>query len=565
MGIKHFFYWFKQNHEDCLQSTNLVQTLPEQGIVVDVLALDLNGMFHTAAQKIFKYGNKSNARSPRLLKPSKPKTIQELRIDCFKEVCRMIDRMVDIVQPRKRLFLCVDGVAGLSKCQQQRQRRFKSAKERVASNCVFDSCSITPGTKFMHYLNQYILWHIFHRCNRGGDWEHLDVVFSSEKVQGEGEHKCKQLFKKYCDPNERMMIYGLDADLIMLCLSTRLSNIFVYRDNMYKESERFVIDIGKFAEKLEAQLKTKTAVFDFIFMCFLVGNDFLPQIPGLEILSNGIERMLRIYQEVITLENNPSENGIVDPDTFEIQMPVLLRFFQALSTLEMDALKQKYIYRHKYNEDPILNEYFYLIGPNQADCDFESYKRAYYQKKVKYENVQEVCCEYIKGLQWVIQYYCNEIPSWTWYYPFHYAPFLNDLAHCESYRYEEYPETQPLDSFEQLLAVLPPQSAYLLPTILSELMVNSKSPLVEFYPDEFEIDLSGKRTDWEGIAILPIIDIHVLRLAYQQFIHKIEQKDWKLNIKENTVQMRKHPKPVVWRSMFGDIQRCYVSMYKMDA
>jgi 5'-3' exonuclease len=543
MGIKHFFYWFKQNHEDCLQITNVYQSLPEQGVEVDVLALDLNGMFHTAAQKIFKYGSKSNTRSPRLLKPSKPKTIQELRMDCFKEVCKMIDRMVDIVQPRKRLFLCVDGVAGLSKCQQQRQRRFKSAKERAQSNSQFDSCSITPGTKFMHYLNQYIEWHIYHRCNRGGDWEHLDVVFSSEKVEGEGEHKCKQLFKKYCDPEEKMMIYGLDADLIMLCLSTRLPNIYVYRDNMYKESERYVIDIGRFAGKLETQLKTKTAVFDFIFMCFLVGNDFLPQIPGLEILSNGIERMLWIYQEVIT-----SDYGI----------------FQALSKLEMDALKQKYLHRHKYNEDPILNKYFYLIGPNQADCDFEGYTRAYYREKVKSDDVQHVCREYIQGLQWVIQYYCNEIPSWTWFYPFHYAPFLNDLAQCDTYRYEKYPPTQPLDSFEQLLAVLPPQSAYLLPPILSELMLNPNSPLVEFYPSDFEIDLSGKRTEWEGIAILPIIEIDILRLAYQQLANKIESKDWKPNRKETTLRIVKRSKPSVWRSLFGEIDPCYVSSYRLD-
>lgn len=555
MGIKHFFYWFKQNHEDCLTVTDIYHSLPEQGIEVDVLALDLNGMFHTAAQKVFKYGNKKSNRSPRLLCPSKPKTVQQLRMDCFKMVCTMIDDMVEMVQPKKRLFLCVDGVAGLSKCQQQRQRRFKSAKERLDSQYEFDSCSITPGTKFMHYLNRYILWHIYHRCNRGGEWEHLDVVYSSEKVEGEGEHKCKQLFQKYCDSNERMMIYGLDADLIMLCLSTQLKNIYVYRDNMYKESERYVIDIGKFATKIKKQLKTKTAVLDFIFMCFLVGNDFLPQIPGLEILSNGIERMLQIYQDIVT-----SDYGIIDPDTFKIQIPTLLSFFKALSVLELDALKHKYVYRHKYNEDVIMNRHFFLDGPHQANCNFESYKTDYYHKKVKTLDIQNVCREYIKGLQWVIQYYCDEIPSWTWFYPYHYAPFLIDLAQCDTYTYTPHVYNKPLDSFEQLLAVLPPQSAYLLPKILSHLMVDIDSPLKDFYPDNFEIDLSGKRTDWEGIAILPIIELNMLRLAYRQLVHKIEEKDLKLNTREKTIRFIKKSKYNEWYSMYGNIPKCYIGI-----
>lgn len=553
MGIKHFFYWFKQNHEDCIKITNTYHSLPEQGVHMDVLALDLNGMFHTAAQKIFKYG-KTN--SVRLLLPSKTKSVQQLRLDCFKEVCDMIDGLVNIVQPKKRLFLCVDGVAGLSKCQQQRQRRFKSAKERMETKTQFDSCSITPGTKFMHYLNKYILWHIHHRCNKGGDWEHLDVIYSSEKVQGEGEHKCKRLFQEYCVPNEKMMIYGLDADLIMLCLSTQLPNIFVYRDNMYKNNERFIIDIGYFATKLRAKLKTKTAVIDFIFMCFLVGNDFLPQIPGLEILSNGIEKMLHKYQELFC------DFGLIDPDTYLIRMPQLLAFFKALSVLEIDALKRKYLFRHKYTEDPLLNTYFFTSGQDQIECDFDSYKKAYYSTRVNCTNIDKICYEYIKGLQWVILYYCDEIPSWVWFYPFHYAPFLADLAES-TYSTFEYSVTEPLDSFEQLLAVLPPQSAYLLPPVLTNLMLSQSSPLVQFYPEEFEIDMCGKRTDWEGIAILPIIDLFALRHTYRNLFDKIDRSDFKLNEREKTIRIVRNPYSNKWKSMFGDIRECFIETVEL--
>lgn len=557
MGIKHFFYWFKQTHGDCMESVRSDSPLSEQNVQVDVLALDLNGMFHTAAQKIFKYGNKSSTKSPRLLRKTSVKTIQQLRLDCFKEVCNIIDELVFIVQPKKRLLLCVDGVAGVSKCQQQRQRRFKSAKERIENDSVFDSCSITPGTKFMHYLNKYIDWHIHHQCN-SGEWTHLDVIFSSEKVQGEGEHKCKQLFTKYCEPSERMMIYGLDADLIMLCLSTELPHIYVYRDNMYNSRERFIIDIGKFAKKIKQDLNTPSAVIDFIFMCFMVGNDFLPQIPGLEILSNGIESMIKIYKETCM------PYGLIDPFTRQIRVPTLLRYFKALSKLELDALKKKYIHRKKYHEDELMETHFHLISPNEVECNFPNYKTDYYTKKLNTNNVQKACQEYIKGLQWVIEYYCNEIPSWTWFYPYNYAPFLDDLSECIDYKYIPYIPTEPLDSFEQLLAVLPPQSSSQLPEPLPRLMMDEKSPLYEYYPLQFHIDLSGKRTDWEGIAILPIMNISLLRQVYKDISKHIEPKDFRLNAREHTVRYKKIKKSYTWESMFGNISSCYITTEKLN-
>ena len=46
------------------------------------------------------------------------------------------------------------------------------------------------------------------------------------------------------------------------------------------------------------EFNSKTAVDDFIFLCFMVGNDFLPHIPSIEIIENGIELILQIYREV---------------------------------------------------------------------------------------------------------------------------------------------------------------------------------------------------------------------------------------------------------------------------
>lgn len=576
MGIKHFWAgYMMKKHKDCIKTIATRTRLPEEGIDIDTLALDLNGIFHPAAQKIFRYG--AHAPKLRLLtrknQVNDTRSIQKLRLACFRQVCTMIDELVEKVQPRKRLLLCVDGVAGASKCSQQRSRRFKSAKEKETSTqqSKFDSAEITPGTKFMHHLNKYIDWHIRQKI-QCGDWAHLDVVFSSEKVPGEGEHTCINLFKHYCDPSEYCMIYGLDADLVMLCLTTGLKNIYIYRDNMYNDKERYVVDVGKLAKNIERELGTASAVVDFIFMCFMVGNDFLPQIPGLEIMNNGIEIMTDLYRKTCT------PFGLINTHDYTIRTNTLLNYFKELSVLELEAMKDKYTIRNKYHPDELMEDYFEYSNMYEevekgriesiVECDFEGYKRAYYQKKLGIDNrddteqIQQLCREYIKGLQWVIQYYCVGIPSWTWCFPYNYAPFMDDLYRCEGYIHRPYLPTQPLEPFEQLLAVLPPQSKHLLPAPLQKLMTNENSPLYHFYPEQFTVDLSGKRAEWEGIAQLPIMDFRLLRKTYKEVSKHIDRNDRVLNRRKKTIRYIQTEDRVLWKSYYGDIIDCKVE-YEM--
>ena len=63
----------------------------------------------------------------------------------------------------------------------------------------------------------------------------------------------------------------------------------------------------------------------------------------------------------------------------------------------------------------------------------EGWKMRYYREKfhVDEEDIQEfiknIRQQYLEGLQWVFSYYYQGCVSWTWYYPFHYAPFAGDL------------------------------------------------------------------------------------------------------------------------------------------
>jgi hypothetical protein len=64
---------------------------------------------------------------------------------------------------------------------------------------------------------------------------------------------------------------------------------------------------------------------------------------------------------------------------------------------------------------------------------------------------------------------------------------------------------RPFKPFEQLLAVLPSASCSLLPPAFQWLMTDSNSPILDFYPEKFDIDMEGKRAEWEGVVKVPFI------------------------------------------------------------
>ena len=154
------------------------------------------------------------------------------------------------------------------------------------------------------------------------------------------------------------------------------------------------------------------------------------------------------------------------------------------------------------------------------------WKDRYYADKLKKQNLekgggqQRMFQKYVEGLCWVYLYYYRGCQSWDWYYPFHYAPFSSDLvniersvhllnthtASClsmqlrtETARYGcaclstvldryaiKFEMGEPLRPIEQLMAVLPPESADALPLPFARLMTDPESPLKDFYPRDGE-------------------------------------------------------------------------------
>jgi 5'-3' exoribonuclease 1 len=140
MGVPKFYRWLSERYPLINQAvTN--ETRP----VLDGLFLDMNGILHGATH------------GPDI-DPAKPYDANDVVVRVF----RYIDKLVRTAQPQKLLYMALDGVAPRAKMNQQRQRRFKSARDnKIAreqlieqgemdrNQQTFDSNAITPGTEFM--------------------------------------------------------------------------------------------------------------------------------------------------------------------------------------------------------------------------------------------------------------------------------------------------------------------------------------------------------------------------------------------------------------------------------
>ena len=471
-----------------------------------------------------------------------------------------------MVNPRKRLILCIDGVAGSAKMSQQRQRRFKSAKitQEGEKSEDFDSNCITPGTFFMDKLSKYIDWYIRVMVSHSPEWANIEIIFSNEKAEGEGEHKIIKFIRNHIkDESESFCIHGLDADLIMLALGTNLTNIFILRENM-RGTFLNVLNIGKFRGELEDHMKWEegdcrylksSGVNDFILLCFLVGNDFLPTIPSLAILEGGIDIMIDTYKSI-----TPTYGHLIRKDKngkFVLRPKSMEAFLGTLSQNEVGLLTEKQNKQSSFFEDVLLNKHTSIDGGKKV-VNFENYRNEFNNTKFPDTDIKDICHLYLEGMEWVINYYKVGIPSWSWYYPYHYAPLAYDMARStRNYKSKKLEQGQSIPPFQQLLSVLPPQSANLLPDPLNKLLI-SGSEISKYCPDDFEVDLSGKRREWEGIVLIPMIKSDILQREYSENIKKVSCNESRRNIKGKSF-LYKYDKDYifpVFKSYYGNIRNC---------
>ena len=539
MGIKHFFTWFRNNFPDKIQS---FATSSRPNIDIDNFMIDLNGLFHNSAQKIFQYGN--CARPQSLLRPNKKLADPEkLYVDCYRDICETIDSLVSISNPKKRLIMAIDGVAPLSKQNQQRQRRYRGIIENPKPvEGAFDSNCITPGTTFMHNLSEYIDLHVRKNIN-SGLWK-FEVVFSNEKCPGEGEHKLINFIRKF-DHDETYCINALDADLFMLALGTNRSKFYLLREDLYSPNYDYMyVNIGDVKHDLVKLLNwdgcvPENIINDFILICFLCGNDFLPNIPSISIMEDGLDMIISFYKT--NSRHLANSNGSINIES-------LKTFLEFISSSEKSMMIQKIQHKDEYIEDTMLSKW------TESDFKLEDYKSEYNVRNFS-DSIENVSHCYLRGCEWVLSYYLNGISNWEWMYKYSYAPFASDIVkHIDTFVSEEFVETHPLLPIQQLLCVLPPKSF----KFVSKPFDKFYEKFPEFYPDKFIINYEGKKKKWEGIVELPSINVSVIKNATDPLIALMSNEDVKRNAIGYPVIYVYSDYITDFKSPFGNIKKCRV-------
>jgi 5'-3' exonuclease len=99
MGIFNFYSWYRKQFSKDIYKIQKSLSEFNPDIRIDNLMIDCNGLFHTSAQKIFKYGS---------FKPPYKVEIKENRFthqQVFNDVCQTIENILITVNPETRLIL----------------------------------------------------------------------------------------------------------------------------------------------------------------------------------------------------------------------------------------------------------------------------------------------------------------------------------------------------------------------------------------------------------------------------------------------------------------------------
>lgn len=690
MGVPALFRWLSRKYPKII--TPVYEDPPEEiggpqysdpnpNGELDNLYLDMNGIVHPCSHPehkpapetedemfldVFKY-------TERVLMMARPRKVLMIAVDGVAPRAKMN-------QQRSRRFRSAQEakIADEEKQRQikERELRGESIDEAIKGKRSWDSNAITPGTPFMDKLAAALRYWVAYKLTSDPGWANVQVIISDATVPGEGEHKImnfirlQRLDPEY-DPNTKHCIYGLDADLIFLGLATHEPHFRVLREDVFANQSRQLrvldqilmtqeqkdslaaqdarkpflwLHINVLREYLETELfvphlpftfDVERAIDDWIFLCFFVGNDFLPHLPSLDVRDNGIDILLGCWKRVV-----PKLKGYITCDG-NLNVQSVEKLMNALTYKESEIFRKRHEQEKRREENDkrrrvfqeedkaLKNQYLSQVSKGQdkaplvADTQMPlmttsgeavegyaklsnrdivhhrdvitkanmlnaeaaaelkklldgglenstdqqnsetneqsgasdtpeqpsrkrpleselptpdengdavrmwepGYHDRYYQSKFHLTTQEEIdetrrglVRSYLEGISWALLYYYQGCPSWQWYYPYHYAPFAADFVNVSDIIGEEgvkFDLGTPFRPYEQLMAVLPAASGHNLPEVFRDLMSNPDSPIIDFYPEEFEIDMNGKKMSWQGIALLPFIEEKRLLLVLE--------------------------------------------------
>ncbi|KAL3927319.1 MAG: hypothetical protein SGBAC_013132 [Bacillariaceae sp.] len=328
------------------------------GLECDNLYIDMNGIIHPCSHP--EQGPQPTTEEEmyenvclyvdRLFRAMRPRKLLYLAVDGVAPRAKMN-------QQRSRRFRSAQEAREHLEVEQLvREELSKQGQKVPPAKKAWDSNVITPGTPFMLRLSEYIRFYIRKRLSTDKAWQKIRVIFSDASVPGEGEHKVMshirlQRSQPGYSPNLVHVLHGLDADLIMLALATHEAHFYISREEVlfgrksqnqaemrqletgFRDKQRVLdeeagdlamqilenkqkplvrVSIPVLREYLAADFTACLApgrlpfppslerlIDDVVFLCFFVGNDFLPHLPSLDIRDGGLDYLFNVYKRIL--------------------------------------------------------------------------------------------------------------------------------------------------------------------------------------------------------------------------------------------------------------------------
>ena len=572
MGIPSYFAHVLKKYPRVIKRLSELQRIHN-------LYLDSNGMIYEVVRQM----------------QYTPENKDAFEAEMLQRICDSIDECIALLSPTNRVFIAFDGVAPVAKLNQQRERRYKSwylgemetqrrkakakansgdkakgdGKAKGAPKPAWNTSAITPGTNFMCALHAKLVQHYnINPKPNATSTTGPTIIVSSSHEPGEGEHKIFEYIREHASEHadQTTVIYGLDADLIMLCMShLHISrSIYLYRETpafagsvhvALDEKEKYYMDIPEFAEATGTQISAgpvkgvmdkvdrrgagNLGSPDYIFMCFMLGNDFMPHFPALNIRTTGIATLMDAYRATF----GPGETIIQlqlqlqGGSSWTIHWPNYRRFVAHLAAQELTLIRKEHVTRDRQArhlrdsdmEDDVMHDVL-MLPMTQRDVErqinpFEpGWERRYYaalcdiHETSRHDDkaIASLCRNYLEGMEWTFRYYTSGCVDWKWTYANHYPPLLADLAkhipetQTNAFAFLRVKPKEPIRDVVQLCYVLPRASHALLPPAAERALMQSK--LRSKYTDDGSPNFKWAycKYFWECHTDLPELDLEEL-------------------------------------------------------
>ena len=482
-------------------------------------------------------------------------------------IIAQLEEYISIISPTNIIMIALDGTPPVAKLQQQRERRYKSwyssemiqfdndndynndynndnAKKNKDKKKIdpFNTIEITTGTPFMHSLNQALKSH-FSKTSTISKFKVNDIIVSASDVAGEGEAKIFDFIRNdtLITPESKNVVYGLDADLIMLAINHLpiRPDIHLFRetpefiksiDSSLEPNENYILDIPELCKSIMVNMQNVdnvsehpvNRVYDYIFLCFFLGNDFMPHFPSINIRTGGIDKLLNAYKATISGSTNVLTDGkiiywrnvrklvswLAEREEEYIQNEMNLRNKRENMYYPTKTLEEK---RRKIDAIPTYErELEKYIDPFKDKWKERYYEALFHIHNINEDHKKDICHNYLEGLEWTFKYYTHSCPDWRWYYKYHYPPLLVDLIKYIPYfdtQFVKIKEKAPITEIMQLCYVLPRPHLKLLPTHIYNKLIEKH---IEWYGRDYDFIWAFCKYFWEAHVVLPPIDLDEL-------------------------------------------------------